>query len=152
MKNRTGKYPIRLSSLAEQACLYAGCFFLAGFLTYLENAASGSYVLLRYLKFITEHKTAFILGISSMAIVYHYQGIVKARTEIRSRLIVGDRLPLIRLRYAAACSATLTVCFALALPIQIVSDLKIDSSAQLFVAFSAYITGASLWLGRGGLE
>ncbi len=148
MRYQVGKLPIRLKSLIELACLYAACFLLAGFLSYVERSASDSYVLMRYLKFVVEHQNAFVLGASTMAVVYHYQGILKADTEIRCRILVGDRLPLIRLRYAVACLTILVFCLLLALAIQTVAKLEVANSLHLFAAFVAYIALASFLLGR----
>lgn len=151
MKYQIAKWPIRLSSLVELACVYAGCFLLAGFITYLGKATSESWVLERYLKFIVENQTAFILGLSSMAIVYHYQTIMKVGAEIRSRIIVGDRLSLIRIRYAVACSAALVVCFILAIVLATATGLRTTNFAHLLFAFAGYIAGASLLMGRKGM-
>lgn len=148
MKSALGKYPIRLSGLIELACLYAGCFFLSGFLAAVEQYASGNYVLMRYLRFVMQHQTALILGVSIGAIVYHYQGIVKSQTEIRCRIIVGDRLLLIRFRYAVACAMILAGCFTLTLVIQTIANLSISNSVRALAVFALYIGVSALLLGR----
>ncbi len=148
MKYLLGKCPIRLSSLIELACLYFGSFLLAGFLAYIERSSTESYVLERYLKFIVEHQTALIFALSTLVIVYHYQGIVKAETEIACRIIVGDRLGSIRFRYGLGCFVILASCFLIMLIIHILLDLKINNFLNLFGIFFVYICASSLVLGK----
>ncbi len=147
MKYLIGKCPIRLSSLFELTCIYVGCFFLAGFLAYLEQASSVSYVLMRYLRFIVEQQTVFMLCISTVAVVYHYQGIRKAETEIRCRIIVGDRLPLICIRYCCWCLGVLISCFLMALAIHMAANFRATNSFCLFGILATYIGVSSLLLG-----
>lgn len=65
MRFQIGKYLIRLKSLLELACLYAASFLLTGFLSFIEQSSSVSYVLMRYLKFLADHQTAFVLVAST---------------------------------------------------------------------------------------
>lgn len=140
--------PLRLSNLGELGVLYLGCFFVTGLMLYVENESTHSYVLMRFFKFLVQNQVAFILGFSTIALVFHYQLVIRARAEVKCRILVGDRLRLIKLRYGIGCAVVLTVCFLASSSVYLFLGYSVINSLYLVAALSLYIFLSSLVLGE----
>lgn len=138
---------LRPKSRLELGALYVGCFLLASFLACVERQAAGSDVLLRYFEFMLHNKRAFVLGFSVVALVFHYHLLASSGTEIRCRVLVGDRLTLIRLRYIIECLALLGICCALSIALHLLLGFEIVDNLCLFAALSAYILASAGFMG-----
>lgn len=138
---------LRPKSRLELGALYVGCFLLASFLACVERQAAGSDVLLRYFEFMVHNKRAFVLGFSVVALVFHYHLLASSGTEIRCRVLVGDRLTLIRLRYIIECLALLGICCALSIALHLLLGFEIADNLYLLAALSAYILASASFMG-----
>ena len=138
---------LRPKSRLELGALYVGCFLLASFLACVERQAAGSDVLLRYFEFMLHNKRAFVLGFSVVALVFHYHLLASSRTEIRCRVLVGDRLTLIRLRYIIECLALLGICCALSIALHLLLGFEIVDNLCLFAVLSMYILASAGLMG-----
>ena len=102
---------------------------------------------MRYFKFIVHNRRAFVLGFSAVALVFHYQLLVRSRTEIRCRVLVGDRLSLIRLRYIIECLTLLSACCVLSIALHLLLGFEIADNLYLLAALSAYILASAGLMG-----
>ena len=139
VKRLTDKSLLRLSNRLELGFLYLGCFLLSGLLVHLERRAASSYMLMRYFKFIIDNRHAFVLGFSVIVLVFQYQLVVKARTEVTCRVLVGDTLMLIRLRYMIECLTLLGACFLLSITVHLLLGFEIIDNLYLLAALAAYV-------------
>lgn len=147
MKYLVSKYPIRINALLELACLYFICFALAGLLAFVEHASAESFVMLRYLKFLIVHQTIFAICMSMIVLVYHYQGVVKLGAEVYCRIIVGDRLKMIRIRYSLACLGVLIACFLISFMLAQALTIKTLNMYYLLIIFIVYIGVSVFFIG-----
>lgn len=138
---------LRPKSRLELGALYVGCFLLASFLACVERQAAGSDVLLRYFEFMVHNKRAFVLGFSVVALVFHYHLLASSGTEIGCRVLVGDRLTLIRLRYIIECLALLGICCALSIALHLLLGFEIVDNLCLFAVLSMYILASAGLMG-----
>ena len=138
---------LRPKSRLELGALYVGRFLLASFLACVERQAAGSDVLLRYSEFMLHNKRAFVLGFSVVALVFHYHLLASSGTEIRCRVLVGDRLTLIRLRYIIECLALLGICCALSIALHLLLGFEIVDNLCLFAVLSMYILASAGLMG-----
>ncbi len=132
--------------LFELLGLYLGFFFLSWFFSYVAHGSASSYVLIRYLKPLLEYQTQLLLGLSLVVAVHHYQFLLAAKTEVKCRVLVGDRVCTIRFRYALACVTILLFSFCISIAAHLSLNLNIDNSVYLFTCFAAYITLTALLL------
>lgn len=139
VKRLTDKSLLRLNQRLVLGFLYLGCFLLSGLLVYLERWAASSYMLMRYFKFIIDNRHAFVLGFSVIVLVFQYQLVVKARTEVTCRVLVGDTLMLIRLRYMIECLTLLGACFILSITVHLLLGFEIIDNIYLLAALAAYV-------------
>lgn len=138
---------LRPKSRLELGALFVGCFLPASFLACVERQAAGSDVLLRYFEFMLHNKRAFVLGFSVVALVFHYHLLASSGTEIRCRVLVGDRLTLIRLRYIIECLALLGICCALSIALHLLLGFEIVDNLCLFAVLSMYILASAGLMG-----
>ena len=138
---------LRPKSRLELGALYVGCFLLASFLACVGRQAAGSDVLLRYFEFMVHNKRAFVLGFSVVALVFHYHLLASSGTEIRCRVLVGDRLTLIRLRYIIECLALLGICCAPSIALHLLLGFEIVDNLCLFAVLSMYILASAGLMG-----
>lgn len=147
MKHLRGKSLFRLKNRLELSILYLGLFFLAGFLVYVEGCAASSYVLMRYSKFMTHNQLPLILGFSAVVLVFHYQLLVNSKTEIKCRVLVGDRLTLIKLRYGIECAVILAACCTPSIALHLLIGFDIASSLYLLFVLATYVLASAYSMG-----
>lgn len=82
-----------------------------------------------------------------MAAVHHYQGLIKAKTEVQCRIFVGDRLSLLRLRFSFGWLGVLGSCFAQTIVIHSVIHLRATNPLCLFAILVLCIVASSFLLG-----
>lgn len=109
LESMNGRSLFRHKQRLELLCLYLFCFGLLGFLSYAEIEGSTSEILADYLKFLTKYKLQIVIILSLVVPVAHYQMLLKARTEVSCRVVVGDTLLRIKTRYLTECFVVLGV-------------------------------------------
>ncbi len=138
---------LRLNNRLELVFLYLGCFLLAGFFVYLKHQADDSDVLMSYIKFMIEKRRAFVLGFSAFVLVFLYQLVTKARTEVRCRVLVGDTFRQIKLRYLVECLILLGISFLLSTVVHLLLGFEIVDSFYVLLALAAYVLLSAVFLG-----
>ncbi|KOA51141.1 hypothetical protein BAAM0483_02760 [Bifidobacterium animalis subsp. animalis MCC 0483] len=96
------------------------------------------------------NQTKILLCFSVIAVMFHYQFVVNSKTNVRCRIMVGDLLWRIRIRYIAQCVAVLACCCTCAVAIHAALGFQITHSLQLAVAFIVYILASSICIGIHG--
>ena len=134
---------LRLNNRLELVFLYLGCFLLAGFFVYLKHQADDSEVLMSYIKFMIEKRRAFVLGFSAFVLVFLYQLVTKARTEVRCRVLVGDTLRQIKLRYLVEC----LILLGISTVVHLLLGFEIVDSFYVLLALAAYVLLSAAFLG-----
>lgn len=138
---------MRKASLFELACLYFVCFFFAGSLLYLQRLAENDYFLKGHLAPVLGNQTKILLCFSVIVVMFHYQFVVNSKADVRCRIMVGDLLRRIRIRYIAQCVAVLACCFACAVAIHAALGFQTTHCMQLSVVLIAYILTSSICIG-----
>lgn len=75
------------------------CFLLLILMVYVEKYSADSDVLMRYTKFLVEHSLLIGIAFSLAVAGFHYKLISKAKSEIKCRILVGDRVFMLKMRY-----------------------------------------------------
>lgn len=122
-------------------------FFLIGIGSYLECQATGSDVMLRYLKPLLEHRLAIAMTFTLSVCVFHYQFSIKSTTEVRCRLLVGDRLHLLRMRYGLECIAILAFIFSAFAIICFYLGFPLTQMVYVFLTLFLYLSVSASFLG-----
>ena len=115
------------------------CFFLNLLFDYVKTLDLDSYILKSFLKNFMDYQTIIVFLFTSIVIVFHYQMICRKKTEVYCRIVVGDTVKNITVRYFMDCLAILGVVYFLSVLINIYLDFKFTSNLYLVFIFIVYL-------------
>lgn len=106
----------RLADILELGVAYAFCFSLCLMFDYVETVEMTSDILISFFRDFLKYQTLIIIFSTFLVVVFHYQFSCRKKTEVFCRILVGDTLFNITVRYFLNCLMILgLVYFAFAL-------------------------------------
>ena len=129
----------RISDVLELCTAYMFCFFLNLLFNYVKIMDLDSYILKAFLKNFTDYQEIIVLIFTVVVIVFHYQMLHRKKTEIFCKMLVGDTIFNITIRYALNCLMILIfVCFLSTLA-NVYLKFNLNSNFYLTFIFIIYI-------------
>ena len=129
----------RISDVIELCTAYMFCFFLNLLFNYVKIMDLDSYILKAFLKNFTDYQEIIVLIFTVVVIVFHYQMLHRKKTEIFCKMLVGDTIFNITIRYALNCLMILIfVCFLSTLA-NVYLKFNLTSNFYLTFIFIIYI-------------
>lgn len=129
----------RISDVLELCTAYMFCFFLNLLFNYVKIMDLDSYILKAFLKNFTDYQEIIVLIFTVVVIVFHYQMLHRKKTEIFCKMLVGDTIFNITIRYALNCLMILIfVCFLSTLA-NVYLKFNLTSNLYLTFIFIIYI-------------
>ncbi len=129
----------RISDVLELCTAYMFCFFLNLLFNYVKTMDLDSYILKAFLKNFTDYQEIIVLIFTVVVIVFHYQMLHRKKTEIFCKMLVGDTIFNITIRYALNCLMILIfVCFLSTLA-NVYLKFNLTSNFYLALIFIIYI-------------
>ena len=129
----------RISDVLELCTAYMFCFFLNLLFNYVKTMDLDSYILKAFLKNFTDYQEIIVLIFTVVVIVFHYQMLHRKKTEIFCKMLVGDTIFNITIRYALNCLMILIfVCFLSTLA-NVYLKFNLTSNFYLTFIFIIYI-------------
>ncbi len=130
----------RLRDIIEVCVIYLICFTSNSIFTFVNSLNLGnSSILNSFLKNIIDYQIIINIFLTFIVVVFHYQFVNKKRIEIYCRILVGDNLIKITLRYIKHSFYILIFSFLLSLISNYILELDIDNNLYLFFIFIIYI-------------
>lgn len=130
----------RLRDIIEVCVIYLICFTSNSIFTFVNSLNLGnSSILNSFLKNIIDYQIIINIFLTFIVVVFHYQFVNKKRIEIYCRILVGDNLIKITLRYIKHSFYILIFSFLLSLILNYILELDIDTNLYLFFIFIIYI-------------
>lgn len=130
----------RLRDIIEVCVIYLICFTSNSIFTFVNSLNLGnSSILNSFLKNIIDYQIIINIFLTFIVVVFHYQFVNKKRIEIYCRILVGDNLIKITLRYIKNSSYILIFSFLLSLILNYILELDINTNLYLFFIFIIYI-------------
>lgn len=130
----------RLRDIIEVCVIYLICFTSNSIFTFVNSLNLGnSSILNSFLKNIIDYQIIINIFLTFIVVVFHYQFVNKKRIEIYCRILVGDNLIKITLRYIKNSFYILIFSFLLSLISNYILELDIDNNLYLFFIFIIYI-------------
>lgn len=130
----------RLRDIIEVCVIYLICFTSNSIFTFVNSLKLGnSSILNSFLKNIIDYQIIINIFLTFIVVVFHYQFVNKKRIEIYCRILVGDNLIKITLRYIKHSFYILIFSFLLSLISNYILELDIDTNLYLFFIFIIYI-------------
>ncbi len=108
-------------------------------LDYAKTLDLDSYILKAFLKNFIDYQPLIVLLFTFIVIVFHYQMLHRKNTEIFCRILVGDTVFNITIRYMLDCITILIfACFPSALA-SVYLNVNLTSNLYLFLVLIIYI-------------
>lgn len=98
-----------------------------------------SSILKSFIKNIIDYQEIINIFLTFIMVIFHYQFINKKRTEIYCRILVGDNIKKITIRYIMNAFSILVISFLLSLILNYNLRIDITTNLYLFFIFTIYI-------------
>ena len=129
----------RITDVLELCNAYIFCFFLNMVFDYVRTLNLDSYILIKFLKNFMDYQYLIVLIYTFIVIVFHYQMLYRKKEEIFCRILVGDNLFNITIRYVLDCLKILVFTYFLSLLVNVYFKFDLTNNVYLVVVFIIYI-------------
>lgn len=129
----------RITDVLELCITYIFCFSLNIFFDYVKTLDLDSYILKAFLKNFSDYQQLIVLLFTIIVIVFHYQMLHRKKTEIFCRILVGDTVFNITIRYALNCLMILIFVYILSILVNGYLNFNLSSNFYLVIIFITYI-------------
>lgn len=135
------KYSLfRFIDVFEAIASYLICFAANLIFIYVQTLNLEGYPVLKsFLEGIIDYQLIINIFLISIVIVFHYQFLNRRKTEIFCRILVGDTMVNIIIRYILNSLAILLFSFLLSLSLNFYLELNVTSNFYLVFIFIIYI-------------
>lgn len=135
------KYSLfRLIDIFELVIIYLMCFTSNSVLMYVGRLDfKNSFVLYSFLEGILDYQLTINIILTFMAGLFHYQFLIRRRAEVSCRILIGDTISNIVVRYILHSIFILVLSFVLSLVLNLYLSLKLTNNLYLMPIFIFYI-------------
>jgi len=129
----------RIVDVLELCIAYIFCFFLNVLLDYAKTLDLDSYILIAFVKNFIDYQPLIVLLFTFIVIVFHYQMLHRKKAEIFCKILVGDTVFHITIRYALDCIMILAFAYILSVLANVYLNFNLTSSLYLVPILITYI-------------
>ena len=129
----------RIVDVLELCTAYIFCFFLNVLLDYAKTLDLDSYILKAFVKNFIDYQPLIVLLFTFIVIVFHYQMLHRKKAEIFYKILVGDTVFHITIRYALDCIMILAFAYILSVLANVYLNFNLTSSLYLVPILITYI-------------
>lgn len=129
----------RLTDMLELSIAYIFCFFLKLLFDYVMTLDVDAYLLKAFLKNFIDYQSLIVLLFTFVVIVFHYQMLYRKNAEIFCRILVGDTVFNITIRYILDCLTILFFIYLLSVLVNVYLDFNLIGNFYLVLIFITYI-------------
>lgn len=129
----------RFVDVLELCTAYIFCFFLNVLLDYAKTLDLDSYILKAFVKNFIDYQPLIVLLFTFIVIVFHYQMLHRKKAEIFCKILVGDTVFHITIRYALDCIMILAFAYILSVLANVYLNFNLTSSLYLVPILITYI-------------
>ena len=129
----------RIVDVLELCTAYIFCFFLNVLLDYAKTLHLDSYILKAFVKNFIDYQPLIVLLFTFIVIVFHYQMLHRKKAEIFCKILVGDTVFHIIIRYALDCIMILAFAYILSVLANVYLNFNLTSSLYLVPILITYI-------------
>lgn len=133
----------RPADILELGVAYAFCFSLCLMFDYVKTLEMTSDIITSFFRNFLQYQTMIVILSTFLVVVFHYQFSCRRKTEVFCRILVGDTLFNITVRYSMNCLTVLGfvyLLFALAnayLSFDLTSNLYLVPISIVYILISA---------------
>ena len=129
----------RLTDTIELSEVYLICFSSNIVFDYSKTLSIDSYMLQTFIKGMVDHQTIIVFFLTFAAIVFHYQMLNRKTTEVFCRILVGDTIVALKIRYAVNCLMILSGSYLVSMIVSLYFHLGLIDNLYLVCLLFIYI-------------
>lgn len=129
----------RISDVLELSIAYFFCFIINILIEYIKTLELDSYILQVFLKKFIDFQSLITFLFTFIVIVFHYQMLQRKKEEIFCKILVGDTVSNITIRYALNCLTILIFVYLLSILVNGYLNFNLTSNFYLVLIFITYI-------------
>lgn len=129
----------RITDVLELCTAYIFCFFLNIVFDYVRTLDLDSYIIIKFLKTFMDYQYLIVILFTFIVIVFHYQMLYRKKEEIFCRILVGDNLFNITIRYGLDCLMILVFVYLLSTLVNVYFKFNLTNNFYLVIVFITYI-------------
>ena len=129
----------RISDVLELSIAYFFCFIINILIEYIKTLELDYYILQFFLKKFIDFQSLITFLFTFIVIVFHYQMLQRKKEEIFCKILVGDTVSNITIRYALNCLTILIFVYLLSILVNGYLNFNLTSNFYLVLIFITYI-------------
>lgn len=129
----------RPADILELGVAYAFCFFLCLMFDYVKTLEMTSDIITSFFRSFLQYQTMIVILSTFLVVVFHYQFSCRRKTEVFCRILVGDTLFNITVRYSLNCLTVLGFVYLLFALANAYLSFDLTSNLYLVPIFIVYI-------------
>lgn len=133
----------RIADVSELSIVYIFCFIINILIEYVKTLDIDSYILQVFIENFINYQLLIVLFFTFIVIVFHYQMLQRKKEEIFCKILVGDTIFNITIRYILDCLVILTFIFLLSIIVSIYFDFNLINNLYLVLVFIIYIIASA---------
>lgn len=129
----------RPTDILELGVAYAFCFSLCLMFDYVKTLEMTSDIITSFFRSFLQYQTMIVILSTFLVVVFHYQFSCRRKTEVFCRILVGDTLFNITVRYSLNCLTVLGFVYLLLALANAYLSFDLTSNLYLVPIFIVYI-------------
>lgn len=129
----------RLTDVLELCTAYTFCFSLNLIFDYVKTLELASGILTSFFRNFLEYQTVIVILSTFLVVVFHYQFSCRKKTEVFCRILVGDTLFNIMVRYSLDCLMVLVCVYFPSALVSVYLDFGFTGNLYLVLIFIVYM-------------
>lgn len=129
----------RPADILELGIAYAFCFSLCLMFDYVKTLEMTSDIITSFFRSFLQYQTMIVILSTFLVVVFHYQFSYRRKTEVFCRILVGDTLFNITVRYSLNCLTVLGFVYLLFALANAYLSFDLTSNLYLVPIFIVYI-------------
>lgn len=129
----------RIADILELGIAYAFCFSLCLMFDYVKTLEMTSDILTNFFRNFLQYQTMIVILSTFLVVVFHYQFSCRKKTEVFCRILVGDTLFSITVRYSLNCLMVLGFVYLVFVAANAYLRFNLTSNLYLVLIFIVYV-------------
>lgn len=129
----------RFADVLELCSVYIYCLFVNFLIDYVKTVDLDTEMLKEFFANFINYQIQIVLLFTIIVIVFHYQMLERKKKEVYCRILVGDTILNITIRYIKDCLMVLGFIYLLSILVNVYFKFNLTSNLYLVFIFITYI-------------
>jgi hypothetical protein len=115
---------------------------------YVKTLNIESDLLQNFLKQFYDYQVLIVFLLTFIVVIFHYQMVHRKKIEVYCRILVGDTIQSVTIRYICECLVILGIALIISMVMNIMLDINLTNNIYLSCIFVVYILISSWMVSR----